>query len=44
VQLAIAAVIAVDDFPAEEIARHAVRAQGDVSSLATTRFQSKAAE
>jgi acyl-CoA dehydrogenase len=44
VQLAIAAVVAVDDFPAEEIARHAVRAQGDVSSPTATPFQSNAAE
>jgi acyl-CoA dehydrogenase len=44
VQLAIAAVVAVDDFPAEEIARHALRAQGDVSSPTATPFQSNAAE
>ena len=44
VQLAIAAVVAVDDFPAEEITRHAVRAQGDVSSPTATPFQSNAAE
>ena len=44
VQLAIAAVVAVDDFPAEEIARRPVRAQGDVSSPTTTPFQSSAAE
>jgi len=45
VQLAIAAVIAVDDFPAEEISpRRAVRAQGDVSSPTATPYQSNAAE
>jgi acyl-CoA dehydrogenase len=45
VQLAIAAVVAVDDFPAEEIApRRAVAAQGDVSSPTATPFQSNAAE
>jgi acyl-CoA dehydrogenase len=44
VQLAIAAVVAVDDFPAEEITRHAVRAQGEVSSPTATPFQSNAAE
>ena len=45
VQLAIAAVIAVDDFAAEEISpRRAVRAQGDVSSPTATPFQSNAAE
>jgi acyl-CoA dehydrogenase len=44
VQIAIAAVVAVDDFPADEIARHAVRAQGDVSSPTATPFQSNAAE
>jgi acyl-CoA dehydrogenase len=32
VQLAISAVVAVDDFPADEITRHRARAQGDVSS------------
>jgi acyl-CoA dehydrogenase len=31
-QLAISAVVAVDDFPADEITRHRARAQGDVSS------------
>jgi acyl-CoA dehydrogenase len=45
VQLAIAAVIAVDDFAAEEISpRRAIRAQGDVSSPTATPFQSNAAE
>jgi acyl-CoA dehydrogenase len=45
VQLAVAAVVAVDDFPAEEISpRRAVRAQGDVSSPTATPFQSNAAE
>jgi acyl-CoA dehydrogenase len=41
VQLAIAAVVAVDDFAAEEISP---RRQGDVPSPTTTPFQSKAAE
>jgi acyl-CoA dehydrogenase len=40
VQLAVAAVVAVDDFPAEEISRR----QGDVPSPTATPFQSKAAE
>jgi acyl-CoA dehydrogenase len=45
VQLAIAAVVAVDDFPAEEISpRRAVRPQGDVSSPTATPFRSNAAE
>jgi acyl-CoA dehydrogenase len=45
VQLAIAAVIAVDDFAAEEISpRRAIHAQGDVSSPTATPFQSNAAE
>ena len=45
VQLAIAAVVAVDDFPAEELSpRRAARAQGDVSSPTATPFQSNAAE
>jgi hypothetical protein len=44
VQLAIAAVVAVDDFSAEEIARRGIRAQGDVSSPTATPFQSSAAE
>jgi acyl-CoA dehydrogenase len=45
VQLAIAAVVAVDDFPAEEISpRRAARAQGDVSSPTATPIQSNAAE
>jgi acyl-CoA dehydrogenase len=40
VELAIAAVVAVDDFPAEEISRR----QGDVPSPTATPFQSNAAE
>jgi acyl-CoA dehydrogenase len=45
VQLAVAAVVAVDDFAAEEISpRRAVQAQGDVSSPTATPFQSNAAE
>ncbi|HLH97793.1 MAG TPA: acyl-CoA dehydrogenase [Xanthobacteraceae bacterium] len=45
VQLAIAAVVAVDDFPAEALApRRAMRAEGDVSSPTATQFQSNAAE
>jgi acyl-CoA dehydrogenase len=44
VELAVAAVVAVDDFPAEEISRRAVRAQGDVPSPTATPFQSNAAE
>jgi acyl-CoA dehydrogenase len=45
VQLAIAAVVAVDDFAPEELSpRRAARAQGDVSSPTTTPFQSNAAE
>ena len=44
VQLAITAVVAVDDFTAEEITRHAMRAQGDVSSPTATPFRSNAAE
>jgi acyl-CoA dehydrogenase len=45
VQLAVAAVVAVDDFAAEEISpRRAVPAQGDVSSPTATPFQSSAAE
>jgi hypothetical protein len=44
VQLAISAVVAVDDFAPEEISRRAARAQGDVSSPTTTPFQSNAAE
>jgi acyl-CoA dehydrogenase len=45
VQLAVAGVVAVDDFAAEEISpRSAVHAQGDVSSPTATPFQSNAAE
>jgi len=45
VQLAVAGVVAVDDFAAEEISpRGAVGAQGDVSSPTATPFQSNAAE
>ncbi len=45
VQLAVAAVVAVDDFAAEELSpRHAARPQGDVSSATATPFQSNAAE
>jgi acyl-CoA dehydrogenase len=45
VQLAVAAVVAVDDFAPEEISpRRAARAQGDVPSPTATRLQSNAAE
>jgi acyl-CoA dehydrogenase len=45
VQLAVAAVIAVDDFAAEEISPHrAARVQGDVPSPTATPFRSNAAE
>jgi acyl-CoA dehydrogenase len=45
VQLAIAGVVAVDDFAAEELSpRRAVRTQGDVSSPTATPIQSSAAE
>jgi acyl-CoA dehydrogenase len=44
VELAVAAVVAVDDFPAEEVSRRAIRAQGDVPSPTATPFQSNAAE
>jgi acyl-CoA dehydrogenase len=45
VQLAVAAVVAVDDFAAEEISpRRAGRTQGDVSSPTATPLQSSAAE
>jgi len=42
VQLAIAAVVAVDDFPAEEFSPR--RAQGDVSSPTATPYRPSAAE
>ena len=45
VQLAIAAVVAVDDFPAEALSpRGAARAEGDVSSPPATQLQTNAAE
>jgi acyl-CoA dehydrogenase len=45
VQLAVAAVVAVDDFPAEALSpRPATRPQGEVSSPSATPFQSNAAE
>jgi acyl-CoA dehydrogenase len=44
VQLAVADVIAVDDFAPEELTRRAVPTQGDVPSPTTTPYQSNAAE
>jgi len=44
VQLAVADVIAVDDFAPEELTHRAVPAQGDVPSPTTEPFQSNAAE